>query len=67
MRFTYLEALGNTLQKNIKEIYCRSDITDEIKKDNWCVEKHWAKYGGTSFTYGIFTVNPRELCRVFFA
>ena len=28
MYFTYLEALGNVLWRNSKEIYCRFDITD---------------------------------------
>ena len=52
MYFTYLEALGNALQRNSIEIYCRSVITDYIQKDNWYEGKICAKYGGTSFTYG---------------
>ena len=65
MYFTYLEALGNALHMNSKEIYCRSDVTDQIQKDNWYEGKICAKYGGTSFTYGIFTPNPRELWWIF--
>ena len=44
MDFTYLKALGDALQSKSKEIYCRSDITDEIQKDNWYDGKIYAKY-----------------------
>ena len=57
MHFAYLEALGNALWRNSKEIYCRSDITDQILKDNWFIGKICAKYGGTSFTYGFYLWN----------
>ena len=57
MYFTFLEWLG---------IYCRSDITDYILKDHWYEGKICAKYGGTSFSYGVFTPNPRDLWWVFF-
>ena len=66
MCFTYLEALGNALDRNRKEIYCRFDITNQIQKDNWYVGKTSAKYGGKSFTYGIFTPNAVEICWIFF-
>ena len=36
-------------------------MTDYIQKDNWYEGKTCAKYGGTNFTYGTFTLNPREL------
>ena len=65
MCFKYLEVLGNALQRNNKEIYCRSDITDKIQKDN--EGKIRAKYGGTAFTYEILTLNPRELWWIAFA
>ena len=63
--FTYLEALGNALQRNGKEIYCGYIITDQILKDDWYIRKHCAKYGGISFTYGIFTPNQWELWWIF--
>ena len=37
-----------------------------MQKDNWYEGKICAKYGGTSFTYGMFTPNPRELWWIFF-
>ena len=66
MYFTYLEALGNALQMNYKETHCRSDNIDYIHKDNWYEGIFFPKYGGTSFTYGIFTPNTRKLWSVFF-
>ena len=66
MYFTYLEALGNALQMNSIEIYCRSDITDYIQKDNWYEGKICTKYGGTSFTYGILTPNLKGSFSGFF-
>ena len=59
MYITYLESLENTLQSNSKELYCRSDITDQIQKDNWYEGNICAKYGDTSLTYGDFTPNTR--------
>ena len=61
MYFTCLEAFGNALYRSSKKIYCRSDITDYIQRNNWYDWKICAKYGGDSFTYGIFTPNLREL------
>ena len=59
--FTYLESLGNVLYRSSKGIYYRYDITDIIQKDNCYVGKICSKYRGISFSYGIFTPNPREL------
>ena len=62
MYFTYLKRLGNFLQRNNKEIYCRFDITDDyIQKDHSYIGKMCVNYGEISFTYGIFTPNPIEL------
>ena len=65
MYFTYLEVLRNALERNHKEIYCSSDITDKIQKDICYKGNICAKYGGTSFTYEILTQNPRELWWIF--
>ena len=39
----------------------RSDMTDYMQKDNWYIGKLYAKYGGISFSNGIYTPNPRKL------
>ena len=59
--FIYLKVLGSALWRNSKEIYCISDITDYVQKDHWYEGNICTKYGGTSFTYGIFTPKPRDL------